>query len=189
MCSFCLGYYSKFSGGHIHWKLYMEFLLNLQSIICVCAKKCRCIFPWMHTSVHMYASLHVWMSMHINICVQPCVLIHLSTESQGFPCWQLCWWHQGFPDGKVLGANMGSIWGRQDPGGPHDGPMNFAVWVVMTTTPSATWWWQCWPCGGSLFIPTNNSRAVFSSTSSLDIAYHQCCLHTAYWVLKDFTCF
>ena len=23
---------------------------------------------------------------------------------------------------------MGSIWGRQDPGGPHDGPMNFAIW-------------------------------------------------------------
>ena len=26
------------------------------------------------------------------------------------------------------GANMGPIWGRQDPGGPHVGPMNFAIW-------------------------------------------------------------
>ena len=26
------------------------------------------------------------------------------------------------PDGKVHGANMGPIWGRQDPGGPHAGP-------------------------------------------------------------------
>ena len=25
---------------------------------------------------------------------------------------------------------MGPIWGRQDPGGPHVGPMNFAIWVV-----------------------------------------------------------
>ena len=25
---------------------------------------------------------------------------------------------------------MESIWGRQDPGGPHVGPMNFAIWVV-----------------------------------------------------------
>ena len=25
---------------------------------------------------------------------------------------------------------MGPIWGRQDPGGPHDGPMKFAIWVV-----------------------------------------------------------
>ena len=34
-----------------------------------------------------------------------------------------------FPDSKVHGANMGPIWGRQDPGGPHVGPMNFAIWV------------------------------------------------------------
>ena len=26
---------------------------------------------------------------------------------------------------------MGPIWGRQDPGGPHVGPMNFAIWVVL----------------------------------------------------------
>ena len=32
------------------------------------------------------------------------------------------------PDSKVHGANMGSIWGRQDPGGPHVGPMNLAIW-------------------------------------------------------------
>ena len=26
------------------------------------------------------------------------------------------------------GASMGPIWGRQDPGGPHVGPINFAIW-------------------------------------------------------------
>ena len=26
---------------------------------------------------------------------------------------------------------MGPIWGRQDPGGPHVGPMNFAIWEDM----------------------------------------------------------
>ena len=31
-----------------------------------------------------------------------------------------------FPDSKV---HVGPIWGRQDPGGPHVGPMNFAIWV------------------------------------------------------------
>ena len=36
----------------------------------------------------------------------------------------------GFPDGKVRGANMGPIWGREDPDGPHVGPMNFAIWVA-----------------------------------------------------------
>ena len=35
------------------------------------------------------------------------------------------------PDRKVHGANMGPIWGRQDPGGAHVGPMNFAIWVFM----------------------------------------------------------
>ena len=34
------------------------------------------------------------------------------------------------PDSKVHGGNMGPIWGRQDPGGPHVGPMNYAIWVV-----------------------------------------------------------
>ena len=34
-----------------------------------------------------------------------------------------------YPDSKVHGANMGPIWGRQDPGWPHVGSMNFAIWV------------------------------------------------------------
>ena len=34
-----------------------------------------------------------------------------------------------FLDSKVHGANMGTIWGRQTPGGPHVGPMNFAIWT------------------------------------------------------------
>ena len=33
------------------------------------------------------------------------------------------------PDSKVHGANMRPIWGRQEPGGPHVGPMNLAIWV------------------------------------------------------------
>ena len=35
------------------------------------------------------------------------------------------------PDSKVHGANMGPIWGRQDPGGPHVGPMNLDIWEVI----------------------------------------------------------
>ena len=33
-------------------------------------------------------------------------------------------------DSKVHGANIGPIWGWQDPGGPHIGPMNFVIWDV-----------------------------------------------------------
>ena len=32
------------------------------------------------------------------------------------------------PDSKVHQANIGLIWGRQDPGGSHVGPMNLAIW-------------------------------------------------------------
>ena len=35
-----------------------------------------------------------------------------------------------YPDSKFHGANMGTIWGRQDPGGPYVDPMNFVIWVV-----------------------------------------------------------
>ena len=36
------------------------------------------------------------------------------------------------PDSKFDGANMGPIWGRQDPGGPHVGPMNIAICEAKT---------------------------------------------------------
>ena len=35
------------------------------------------------------------------------------------------------PDSKVHGANLGPICGRQDPGGPDVGPMNFAIWFAL----------------------------------------------------------
>ena len=55
----------------------------------------------------------------------------------GYFWWILSHWHPGtikYPDSKVNGVNMGSIWGREDPGGPHVGPMNLAIWVVDVTT-------------------------------------------------------
>ena len=35
------------------------------------------------------------------------------------------------PESKVHGARMGSIRGRQDPGGPHVGPINLAIKEVI----------------------------------------------------------
>ena len=52
-----------------------------------------------------------------------------------------------FPDSKVHGADMGPIWGRQDPGGPHVGPMNFAIWgntVNMTGPGASVLKWFVW---------------------------------------------
>ena len=34
-------------------------------------------------------------------------------------------------DSKVHGARMGPTWGRQDPGGPHVGHVNLAIWVCI----------------------------------------------------------
>ena len=39
---------------------------------------------------------------------------------------------QIIPDSKFHGASMGPVWGRQDPGGPHVGPMNIAIWDGLT---------------------------------------------------------
>ena len=41
------------------------------------------------------------------------------------------------PDSKVHGANMGPTWGRQDPGGPHVGRMNLAIWERFSVVPTA----------------------------------------------------
>ena len=43
------------------------------------------------------------------------------------------------PDSKVHGAYMGPTWGRQDPDGPHVGPLNFAIWEHTCTGTR----WRC----------------------------------------------
>ena len=35
---------------------------------------------------------------------------------------------------RFIGANTGPIWGRQDPGGPHVGPMNHAIKLCASRT-------------------------------------------------------
>ena len=65
-------------------------------------------FPLNSSKSPYLSHLQKW-SMNINILLKPPTIIHN-------------------PDSKVHGANMGPIWGRQDPGGPHVGPMNFAIW-------------------------------------------------------------
>ena len=51
-------------------------------------------------------------------------------SSRGTPCDHILQ-EKVTPDSKVHVANMGPIWGPQDPGGPHVGPMNFAIWDIM----------------------------------------------------------
>ena len=49
-------------------------------------------------------------------------------------CWVQLERVETVPDSKVHGANMGPIWGWQDPDGPHVGPMNLAIWGVYGNT-------------------------------------------------------
>ena len=54
---------------------------------------------------------------------------------------------QQFPDSKVHGANMGPTWVLSAPDGPHVGPMNLAIGVVINAGKSDIWlniymyWW------------------------------------------------
>ena len=55
-------------------------------------------------------------------------MIHATTEKKQH-------WAEGtLPDSNVHGANIGPIWVRQDPGGPHVGPMRFAIWAAKSFT-------------------------------------------------------
>ena len=46
---------------------------------------------------------------------------------------------ENFPDSKVHVANIGPIWRRQDPGGPHVGPMKVVIWVSCLCRVFALW--------------------------------------------------
>ena len=107
-----------------------------------------------HCKIRVIMSYHKFFSMFNQFCaayfeaplVCLCILDHVCTlkwcgwmkfllmysknfsilHSRYYSYW---WWV--YPDSRVHGANMGPIWGRQDPGGPHIGPMNLAIWVVL----------------------------------------------------------
>ena len=50
-------------------------------------------------------------------------MLHLSFRG-------VCPRKQEYPDSKIHKANMGPTWGRQDPGGPHVGHINLAIWLA-----------------------------------------------------------
>ena len=50
------------------------------------------------------------------------------------------WTVSKHPDGKVHGAHLGPTWGRQDPGGPHVGPMSLAIWEITQPTNFGEMW-------------------------------------------------
>ena len=64
-----------------------------------------------------------WCMIIYNICVIYINIYMIALCVTGQP---------NYPNNKVHGANMGLIWGQQDPGGPHVGPMNLAICVFFS---------------------------------------------------------
>ena len=63
-----------------------------------------------------------------------------------------------YPDSKAHGANMGPICGRQDPGGPHIGPMNFVIWGYTAVI--------CYYCMCDI-IPHGSIKSLLLSTMNI----------------------
>ena len=59
----------------------------------------------------------------------PVLIAHIPSYQE----MMICHWDatDNIPVSKVHGANMGPIWDRQDPCGPHVGPVNFAIWDTL----------------------------------------------------------
>ena len=58
-------------------------------------------------------------------------MAHLSHENENTFCITFFVRRNHHPDSKVHGANMGTTWGRQDPGGPHVVHLNLDIWAVL----------------------------------------------------------
>ena len=63
--------------------------------------------------------------------IHPWHILHFQQQESIQPLVSCVW--SDFPDSKVHGANMGPIWGRKHPGGPHVEPMNLVIRVFPKT--------------------------------------------------------
>ena len=71
----------------------------------------------LRTHIYTGPALQAWNNLGPGALIKIHVEIHVSYQE-----------FSSIPYSKFHGANMGPIWGRQNPGGPHVGLMNFAIW-------------------------------------------------------------
>ena len=90
-----------------------------------------------------------------------------------------------FPDSKVHGANMGTTWVLSTPDGPHVGPMNLAIRVVLPVStfhiPTLLILWRLSGCllAGSLGISSPRHCFVMTHMGFVMFVYKYYCLfHT-----------
>ena len=76
---------------------------------------------------HLHGPTHISITRPwIKVCVSSvCASKHFLVTAFRM-IWSCCYVRN--PHSKVYGAYMGPTWGRQDPCGPHVGPMNLAIW-------------------------------------------------------------
>ena len=99
-------------------------------------------------------------------CAESDVRKHLSIMQPTMFCyWRTVFEADNIPDSKVHGANMGPIWGRQDPAGPHVGPMNFAIWD--------TFWRMWWYTKGKPICDNIVLESFQNSSKSINIKHLQ----------------
>ena len=139
---------------------YNQSCYNKNWVCCNCHEICSCVFiskpvPFLwrwhlwqtaasgtcQTGICTWCITSVWVATISNNTIVACRHgIFDFKDTFGSLCSYVNSWHcdnipfkrvnQQSPDCKVHDANMGPIWGRQEPGGPHVGPMNFAIRVV-----------------------------------------------------------
>ena len=80
-----------------------------------------------YTSTYIENYTSTYIENYTSTCIENCTNTYINETKTLYHPYEL---KEQYPDSKVHGANMGSIWGRQDPGGSHVGPMNFAFRVV-----------------------------------------------------------
>ena len=98
-------------------------MLSIASASIVCCWVGRYVFVYLSCRFSTSTSIR-W----LNSCYGTCWNIFSGIV---VVCYADIYYLQYFPDSKVHGANMGPIWGRQDPDGPHVCPTNLAIWVVI----------------------------------------------------------
>ena len=144
-CYFCIYFSRCFATREISTKITLswalkQFVTRVHTLFCIHS---NVVMQYFRDSYAITAVLNIHWPWHIEtvpffdqcIRIPIYIWVHLETppllgrytldipRREGSGCY-------AFPDSKVNEANMGPIWGRQDPGGPHVGPMNFAIWVV-----------------------------------------------------------
>ena len=104
--------------------------------------------------------------LHLTVLCRGTVIVNVSPILQG--------WHTDTEtinhkaDSKVHGANMGPIWGQQDPGGPHVGPMNFALCETVHVKQRCRW---SYSAGFGYMHSENQLGASFTKINKLYSKY------------------